>query len=89
MSNLLKDINTYNRQEREEISKNIINLYNNALKDQDETFALTKQKPRSLTAKHNYLEAVQRLGAMNDILEALHIDYCELEANYYGREYNY
>lgn len=63
------------RQEREQLADELRALYNGALEDERRTYSRALENKRSTKARENYAEAVQRLGAITDIFDALHIDY--------------
>lgn len=50
-------------------------LYNEALKDEQKTFAEYRQDKRSFNKKQSYFESVQRLGAITDIFDILGIEW--------------
>lgn len=87
MKNFFEYLETSTQQERHEIGENIKNLYFGAYKDLQETFAEHRRNRKSTKARQNYLESVQRFGAIGDVLELLGIDTIELQDNFY-KEYN-
>lgn len=72
---LFKYLETCNQQEKECIESKLKKLYLGALEDEKNCFAEMQRNKRSHKAKNNYFESVQRLGAIQDIFDILHIDY--------------
>lgn len=62
-------------QEKEVIAENLKVIYSEALYDEREAFAEFQKNKRSFNAKQNYFESVQRLGAITDVLDILHIEW--------------
>ena len=87
MKNFFDYLETSTQQERYEIGENIKQLYFGAYKDLQETFAEHRRNRKSIKSRQNYLESVQRLGAIGDVLELLGVDTIELQDNFY-KEYN-
>lgn len=78
MTSFFKYFEESSRVERENIAEELKELYNGAVEDEKETLSETRMNPRSHKARENYNLAVQRLGAIMDIFEILHIvDYDE------------
>jgi hypothetical protein len=87
MKNFFEYLETSTRQECHEIGESIKDLYFGAYKDLQETFAEHRRNRKSTKATQNYLESVQRFGAIGDVLELLGVDTIELQDNFY-KEYN-
>lgn len=87
MKNFFEYLETSTHQERHEIGENIKQLYFDAIKDEQETFAEHRRNRKSTKARQNYFESVQRLGAIGDVLELLGVDTIELQDTFY-KEYN-
>lgn len=87
MKNFFEYLETSTQQERQEIGENIKKLYFGAYKDLQATFLEDRRNPKSIKARQNYFESVQRYGAICDVLELLGIDTTELQDNFY-KEYN-
>jgi hypothetical protein len=62
-------------QEKDAIANELKAMYNGILEDEQKCYAQTMRHEKSTKAKHNYFEAVQRLGTIQGIFETLHIDY--------------
>lgn len=78
MTSFFKYFEESSRLEREKIAEELKELYRWAVEDERETLAETRDNPKSQKARENYNLAVQRLGAIMDIFEILHIvDYDE------------
>lgn len=87
MKNFFEYLETSTQQERQEIGENIKGLYFGAYKDLQEKFAEHRRNRKSTTARQNYVESVQRFGAIGDVLELLGVDTIELQDNFY-KQYN-
>lgn len=83
MKNFFEYLETSTQQERHEIGEKIKNLYFGAYKDLQETFAEHRRNRKSTTARQNYFESVQRVGAIGDVLELLGVDVIELQNEYH------
>lgn len=62
-------------QEKEVIAENLKVIYYEALYDERDAFVEYQKNKRSFNAKQNYFESVQRLGAITDVLDILHIEW--------------
>ena len=71
--NLFDYLETSSNQEKDEIAKNLKELYLGALKDENETFAAHRANKNSGNARAAYFESIQRLGAILDVFEILGI----------------
>jgi hypothetical protein len=83
MKNFFEYLETSTQQERQEIGEKIKQLYFDAIKDEQETFAKHIRNRKSTKARQNHFESVQRLGAIGDVLELLGIDTTEIQNEYY------
>ena len=72
MKNFFEYLETSTWQERKTIETELKELYNGALKDMLYCFSLINIKRN---AKNDYLEAVQRVGAIEQVFDILHIEY--------------
>ena len=78
MESFFKYFEESSRIERERIAEELKDLYRGAVEDENEQHASLRMNPRSHKARENYYQAVQRLGAIIDIFDILHIvDYDE------------
>lgn len=72
---MFKNFETLSRTEREAKAEELKALYNEALKDEQKTFAEYRRDKRSFNKKQSYFESVQRLGAITDIFDILGIEW--------------
>lgn len=78
MTSFFKYFEESSRVERENIAEELKELYRVAVDDERKLLAETRRNRKSQKARENYDLAVQRLGAIMDIFEILHIvDYDE------------
>ena len=77
---LLNYLETCNQQEKERIENELKKLYLGALEDQNNCFAEIMKNKRSHKARNNYFEAVQRLGAIQDVFDIFHIDFMKIQS---------
>lgn len=78
MTSFFKYFEESSRVERENIAEELKELYRLAVDDERKLLAETRRNRKSQKARENYDLAVQRLGAIMDIFEILHIvDYDE------------
>lgn len=84
MKNFFEYLETSTQQERNEISEKLKQLFFDASKDTQETFAEHRRNRKSTTARQHYFEAAQRLGGISDTLEALGVDVLALQDEFYN-----
>lgn len=73
-SNFFDYLETSTHQERQAIAEELKALFFGALDDEAETFSKARQDKKSHKAREAYLESVQRVGALLDVFDVLHID---------------
>ena len=78
MYNFFDYLERSTRQEREDITEKLIQLYREACKDNKETLAAYTNNPESEEAKQAYAESNQRIETMLDIFEILGADILSL-----------
>ena len=74
MNNFFEYLETSTQQERDEIAKNIVNLYFGACEDLEKTFAEHRRNRKSTKARQDYFESVQRFAGIGDVLDLLGVD---------------
>lgn len=89
MENFFEYLETSTRQERQEIGENIEKLYFGAQEDLHETFSEHRRNPKSIKARQNYFESVQRFAAICDILELLGVDTMKLQGGATNAEHQH
>lgn len=72
---MFKYLEESTREEKERIARQLMATYFWALYDERDAFAEYRKNKRSFKAKQNYYECVQRLGAITDVLDILHIEW--------------
>lgn len=75
MKNLFTYIEESTWQEREQIGEELKKLYNDAMEDMQELFVKARGKRANSKERREYLESVQRMGAIYDIFDILRIPY--------------
>lgn len=67
---IIENLQTFNNAEREHLAENFAKLLEDAEHDENETHYIYKTC-KTAKSKQAYFKAVQRLGAINDVLELL------------------
>ena len=74
-NNIFKHIETCTQQEKQAIATEVMGLYKESLLDEQECFGRAVSNRKSMKLKREYMKAVQRLGAIQDVFDLLHISY--------------
>ena len=67
---IIENLQCFNNTEREQLARNFAKLLEDAEHDENETYYIYKTC-KTAKSKQEYFEAVQRLGALNDVLTVL------------------
>lgn len=82
MKNFFYKFEASTQAEREEMAVALKSLFFGALNDENETFHAHRQNKKSATARTAYFEAIQRVGAVQEVLEILGVDCLQLLNEY-------
>lgn len=78
-ANFFEYFETLSKSDKRTTAKQLKHLYNDALRDEQETLAEYRRCKRSSIKRQRYFEAVQRLGAVIDVFDILGIEYEQSE----------